>query len=156
MARSILGIFTAAVVVFFVLVITETFHWLDFLYACSYIKLTITLIKYIPQALMNYRRKSTTGWSIGNILLDFTGGMLSMLQMILNAYNYDDWNSLFGDPTKFGLGLFSVLFDILFMVQHYIFYRYVDGEGHEYQALNNLPDDDDDDEGLSLKRAGIL
>lgn len=37
---------------------------------------------------MNYRRKSTVGWSIGNILLDFTGGTLSMLQMILNAYNY--------------------------------------------------------------------
>lgn len=37
---------------------------------------------------MNYQRKSTVGWSIGNILLDFTGGMLSMLQMIVNAYNY--------------------------------------------------------------------
>lgn len=94
---------------------------------------------------MNYRRKSTVGWSIGNIFLDFTGGMLSMLQMMLNAYNYgnflsffsynfninfeffflDDWQSIFGDPTKFGLGLFSVLFDIFFMVQHYILYRLV-------------------------------
>lgn len=37
---------------------------------------------------MNYRRKSTVGWSIENILLDFTGGMLSMLQMLLNGYNY--------------------------------------------------------------------
>lgn len=74
---------------------------------------------------MNYRRKSTVGWSIGNIFLDFTGGSLSMLQMILNAYNYDDWVSIFGDPTKFGLGLFSVLFDIFFMVQHYVLYRSV-------------------------------
>lgn len=74
---------------------------------------------------MNYRRKSTVGWSIGNIFLDFTGGSLSMLQMILNAYNYDDWVSIFGDPTKFGLGLFSVLFDIFFMVQHYVLYRLV-------------------------------
>lgn len=90
---------------------------------------------------MNYRRKSTQGWSIGNILLDFTGGMLSMLQMILNAYNYDDWNSLFGDPTKFGLGLFSVLFDILFMTQHYILYRYV---SHDYRALNNTLEDEEE------------
>ncbi|KAH8292115.1 hypothetical protein KR054_005250 [Drosophila jambulina] len=97
-------------------------HWLDFLYYCSYVKLTITIIKYVPQALMNYRRKSTVGWSIGNILLDFTGGTLSMLQMILNGHNYDDWASIFGDPTKFGLGLFSVLFDIFFMLQHYVFY----------------------------------
>lgn len=97
---------------------------------------------------MNYRRKSTSGWSIGNVLLDFTGGWLSMMQMILDAYNFgmllgmkgadfgcrfkaffsffsDDWESLFGDPTKFGLGLFSVLFDILFMLQHYVFYRLV-------------------------------
>lgn len=66
------------------------FHWLDFLNSCSYIKLAITLIKYVPQAVMNYRRKSTVGWSIGNILLDFTGGMLSMLQMILNSYNYSE------------------------------------------------------------------
>lgn len=99
---------------------------------------------------MNYQRKSTIGWSIGNVLLDFTGGMLSMMQMILNAYNYgnwsantvtpnwlnidfirfsflisDDWASIFGDPTKFGLGLFSVMFDILFLLQHYLFYRFV-------------------------------
>lgn len=32
--------------------------------------------------------KQTSYRSIGNILLDFTGGILSMLQMILNAYNY--------------------------------------------------------------------
>lgn len=37
---------------------------------------------------MNYKRKSTVGWSIENIFLDFTGGILSMLQMIVNAYNY--------------------------------------------------------------------
>ena len=35
----------------------------------------------------------------------------------------DDWNSIFGDPTKFGLGAFSICFDLLFMVQHYILYR---------------------------------
>nr|XP_018915761.1 PREDICTED: cystinosin homolog isoform X1 [Bemisia tabaci]XP_018915762.1 PREDICTED: cystinosin homolog isoform X1 [Bemisia tabaci]XP_018915763.1 PREDICTED: cystinosin homolog isoform X1 [Bemisia tabaci]XP_018915764.1 PREDICTED: cystinosin homolog isoform X1 [Bemisia tabaci]XP_018915765.1 PREDICTED: cystinosin homolog isoform X1 [Bemisia tabaci] len=97
--------------------------WLDFLYICSYIKLSITLIKYIPQAYMNYQRKSTMGWSIGNIILDFTGGTLSMGQMLINGYNYDDWKSIFGDPTKFGLGFFSVVFDIFFMIQHYVLYR---------------------------------
>ncbi|XP_055698210.1 cystinosin homolog isoform X1 [Phlebotomus papatasi] len=122
-ARGILGIFAVVVIVCAILAATDTFHWLDFLYACSYIKLTITLIKYVPQALMNYRRKSTVGWSIGNILLDFTGGILSMLQMMLNAHNYDDWDSIFGDPTKFGLGLFSVCFDVVFIIQHYVLYR---------------------------------
>ncbi|EAT42338.1 AAEL006113-PB [Aedes aegypti] len=122
-AQGILGVFATIIVVSGILVGTETWHWLDFLYALSYIKLAITLIKYVPQAVLNFRRKSTVGWSIENILLDFTGGMLSMLQMLLNAYNYDDWASIFGDPTKFGLGLFSVLFDIVFIVQHYVLYK---------------------------------
>ncbi|XP_054001049.1 cystinosin homolog isoform X1 [Hylaeus anthracinus] len=121
-ARIIHGIFAVIVLVSIILAGTETLAWLDFLYYCSYIKLCITLIKYVPQAFYNYKRKSTVGWSIGNIFLDFTGGVLSMLQMILNAYNYDDWESIFGDPTKFGLGFFSVAFDIFFIIQHYILY----------------------------------
>lgn len=36
---------------------------------------------------MNYKRKSTVGWSIFNIFLDFTGGSLSFLQMALDAIN---------------------------------------------------------------------
>jgi len=111
------------VTVILILSLTHVLPWLDFLQYCSYVKLGITLIKYLPQAYMNYRRKSTVGWSIGNILLDFTGGSLSILQMVLISYNNDDWGSIFGDPTKFGLGFFSVVFDIFFMLQHYVFYR---------------------------------
>lgn len=44
-------------------------------------------MKYVPQAFMNYRRKSTDGWSIGNILLDFTGGTLSIGQMLILSFN---------------------------------------------------------------------
>ncbi|KAH9492053.1 hypothetical protein Btru_026650 [Bulinus truncatus] len=106
-----------------VVTLTHTITWLTYLYYFSYIKLGVTLIKYIPQAYMNFRRKSTDGWSIGNVLLDFTGGFLSLLQMFLLAYNSDDWGSIFGDPTKFGLGFFSILFDILFIVQHYCLYK---------------------------------
>lgn len=36
---------------------------------------------------MNFKRKSTVGWSIGNVLLDFTGGSFSLLQMGLQWYN---------------------------------------------------------------------
>ena len=36
---------------------------------------------------MNYKRQSTYGWSIGGVLLDITGGTLSILQMFLLAYN---------------------------------------------------------------------
>ena len=52
--------------------------------------------------------------------------------MILIAHNNDDWSSIFGDPTKFGLGFFSVLFDIFFILQHYVFYR--NNQPHETLA----------------------
>ncbi|XP_053131574.1 cystinosin [Hemicordylus capensis] len=97
--------------------------WLQFLFYFSYVKLAVTLIKYFPQAYMNFRRKSTEGWSIGNVLLDFTGGAFSLLQMFLQSYNHDEWKLVFGDPTKFGLGLFSIAFDIVFLLQHYCLYR---------------------------------
>ncbi|EDO64171.2 AGAP004116-PA [Anopheles gambiae str. PEST] len=122
-ARAIMTVFALVVMISGVLVATGTYLWLDFFYNLSYIKLAVTLVKYVPQAVLNYRRKSTIGWSIGNVLLDFTGGSFSMLQMLVNGYNYDDWDSIFGDGAKFGLGLFSVLFDVLFIVQHYILYR---------------------------------
>ena len=35
----------------------------------------------------------------------------------------DDWKSIFGDPTKFGLGALSIFFDIIFMFQHYVLFR---------------------------------
>lgn len=46
------------------------------------------------QGIMNYKRKSTIGWSIGNIFLDFAGGILSILQMIINAYNYSKYQNI--------------------------------------------------------------
>nr|8DKE_P Chain P, Isoform 2 of Cystinosin [Homo sapiens]8DKI_P Chain P, Isoform 2 of Cystinosin [Homo sapiens]8DKM_P Chain P, Isoform 2 of Cystinosin [Homo sapiens] len=97
--------------------------WLQFLFCFSYIKLAVTLVKYFPQAYMNFYYKSTEGWSIGNVLLDFTGGSFSLLQMFLQSYNNDQWTLIFGDPTKFGLGVFSIVFDVVFFIQHFCLYR---------------------------------
>ncbi|XP_029067999.1 cystinosin [Monodon monoceros] len=97
--------------------------WLQFLFCFSYIKLAVTLIKYFPQAYLNFYYKSTEGWSIGNVLLDFTGGSFSLLQMSLQSYNNDQWTLIFGDPTKFGLGIFSIFFDVVFFIQHFYLYR---------------------------------
>ncbi|XP_060800962.1 cystinosin homolog isoform X1 [Amyelois transitella] len=144
-ARGILGLFCGVVIITLSLALFSVLHWLDFLYYCSYIKLSITLIKYVPQAYMNYKRKSTVGWSIGNIFLDFVGGSLSVLQMALNAYNYNDWVSFFGDATKFGLGLFSLVFDIFFILQHYVFYR----RGKEFMIVNY-----EDSEGSHMTSSG--
>merc|ERR1712142_45359 len=138
--RIILVVMFLFATVSLILAATQVINWLRFVEYLSYIKLVITLIKYMPQAYMNYKRKSTEGWSIGNILLDFTGGSLSILQMFFKSYNYDDWRSIFGNVTKFGIGLFSVLFDILFILQHYVFYR----KKSEYQKGKTTDDNDNE------------
>ncbi len=110
------------------------------IYFYSYVKLIISCIKYIPQVVMNYRRKSTEGWSIGNILLDLLGGILSLIQMCLLAINYNDWSSLFGSITKLGLGIVSIGFDLIFIIQHYILYKKPQQEEDGYHVLDNNED----------------
>ena len=140
------------------------FTWVNFLYFLSIVKLVISAIKYIPQAALNFKRKSTVGWNIWNVrrfrsflvprkegcalppfadclfscelcalfaramsnpnqvLLDFSGGSLSLAQLVMDSAHNHDWTAILGDPVKFGLSILSILFDILFMVQHYILY----------------------------------
>ena len=114
-------------------------QWLDCLTFISYAKLFVTFIKQLPQAYMNFRRKSTVGWSIWLVLLDFTGGLLSIGQMVIATHNFNDWSSFWGDPTKFGIALFSNAFDILFILQHYVFYRTLERtyKYEEYQIIHN-------------------
>jgi len=96
--------------------------WLGFCLLTSFVKLAVTLVKYIPQALLNYKRKSTEGWSIGNIVLDFSGGMLSFAQLVVDASAKGDYSLITDNPVKLGLSFVSIGFDILFMVQHYWLY----------------------------------
>lgn len=41
------------------------------------------ILKYVPQVVLNIRRRSTTGWTIWNVILDFTGGLLSVVQVFI-------------------------------------------------------------------------
>jgi len=102
--------------------IINIINLLSCLNTLSYMKLFITLTKHIPQIITNYRHKSTQGWSIGNIILDASGGLASLVQMILIAYNSDDWSSLIGDVTKLGLSCVSLFFDAVFIIQHFVLY----------------------------------
>jgi hypothetical protein len=52
-----------------------------------------------------------------------TGGVLSIAQMFIIAFNANDWTTITGDLTKLGLGVFSMGFDLFFMLQHYVWYR---------------------------------
>lgn len=101
--------------------------WLDAIYAVSYVKLVVTLIKYTPQVIVNYRNRSTEGWSILQILLDFGGGILSIAQQAIDSYQQGDWSGITGNPVKFALGNVSMIYDLVFIVQHYVLYRHAAG-----------------------------
>ena len=97
------------------------FSWLCFIYWLSVIKLGVTFFKYVPQVYLNYANRSTVGWSISNVLLDFTGGVLSIAQLMFDGATLG-WEGVVGDPIKFALGLVSIFFDIIFLVQHFCLY----------------------------------
>ena len=98
----------------------DSFTLIDFM---GYVKAFISIVKYTPQAYLNYRRQSTVGWSITNILLDFTGGTLSFAQQVVVSINAGNTGPLFGNVPKLLLALESIAFDILFMLQHFVLYR---------------------------------
>lgn len=102
--------------------IASSFNVLRYVEMCSYVKLGVTFVKYVPQAWSNYRRQSTVGWAIGNVLLDLTGGLLSLLQQFLMVLNSGSWTVFTGNWAKTGLALFSIFFDLLFIFQHYVLY----------------------------------
>ncbi|KAF9438806.1 hypothetical protein BGZ76_004405 [Entomortierella beljakovae] len=138
-------------------------EWIDVLYYLSYIKLIISFIKYCPQAYVNYLAKSTVGWSIHNILLDFTGGALSISQLVLDAYISGDWSGISGDLVKFGLGFLSIAFDLVFITQHYILYR--DRTDHYIESNKDISRDesssssssqDSEEEEEEEERRGLL
>lgn len=105
--------------------------WLDFIILLSLLKLYVTAAKMVPQAWYNYQRKSTVGWSIENIVMDMTGGILSLVQLVIDSALDHDWRGITGNPGKLGLSFLALGFDTLFLVQHFILYR---GAEHEDES----------------------
>lgn len=62
------------------------------------------------------------------MLLDFAGGWLSLAQLCIDSALQNDWSGVTGNPVKFGLGNITIVFDIIFMVQHYVLYRHTPGK----------------------------
>ena len=116
---------------------------LDMVYFMSYEKMFITVVKYAPQAYFNYRRRSTDGWSIGNILLDLTGGIVSTAQEVLDGVATGDLSNVLGNPVKLGLGLVSIVYDLFFCAQHYLWYPHPK-EALKKEEAENRPVDEDE------------
>mmetsp|Transcript_2015 Transcript_2015/g.1813 ORF Transcript_2015/g.1813 Transcript_2015/m.1813 type:complete len:269 (+) Transcript_2015:17-823(+) len=117
----------------------------------GYGKAIITFSKYCPQVYLNWKRKSTVGWSMFNVMCDLTGGTFSIIQQIIDMIYHGktkgDW-SFFGSNTgtfnivKFFLGVITIGFDLTFIVQHYILYPHKEEEKKdeiEFNKINKSP-----------------
>ena len=102
------------------------------------IKGSITIMKYMPQVHVNYLRKSTRGWPLSAILLDFGGGSLSLLQQAVWSSACDDWGILFGNVPKLLLSLVSMFFDVIFFV---MWVKYGDRKRSVKDGVDALIDD---------------
>ncbi|PWA34522.1 lysosomal cystine transporter [Artemisia annua] len=106
-----------------VIIAIWTNNWLWLISCFNMLQVFMTVIKYIPQAYMNFRRKSTSGFSIGNILLDLLGAIANYGQMTVQSIDQHSWVNFYGNVGKALLSLISIFFDLLFIVQHSVLYR---------------------------------
>eukprot|EP01082_Thalassiosira_pseudonana_P005827 g5415.t1 g5415 contig2:492961-494109(-) len=123
--------------VFFTRVHYGSIDLLGLLYVFGTIKIGVTIGKYIPQMLLNRSRKSTVGWNVLNVILDLTGGVLSLLQLIGDCAGLSDWSGITGNPAKMALALVTICFDLIFLVQHYLLYP-ESGEVQSYSAVPTI------------------
>ena len=85
----------------------------------GYFKLSISFLKYWPQMMWNFKRKSTKGWSTLANMLDLVGGLFAFLQMWMEHHNN---NSTEINSVKLILAFMSMAYDIVFLVQRYCLY----------------------------------
>ncbi|PIN17823.1 putative membrane protein [Handroanthus impetiginosus] len=123
-SRTSIGIGSAAwlyaAVCVFIAIPTHSWFWL--ISCFNNIQVVMTIIKYIPQVILNFRRKSTVGFSIGNVLLDFFGGVMNYSQMVVQSIDQNSWVNFYGNIGKTMVSLVSIFYDIIFMIQHYVQY----------------------------------
>lgn len=71
----------------------------------------------MPQVIENYKRQSTVGWSNKQVVFDFIGGIFSIMQLVLDSSLQNDWSGLINNPTKLGLGMITIFFDLVSVSQ---------------------------------------
>ncbi|GAC94641.1 pq loop repeat protein [Pseudozyma hubeiensis SY62] len=121
--------------------------WLNIVDFASSIKLFITLTKYLPQIKLNKDRKSTKGFAIENILLDLTGGVLSLAQLFIDSvWIQGSWQGVTGDWGKLALGALSIAFDAVLCWQHYVLYGDKEPEREVQREAVEVEDDEEEGE----------
>jgi cystinosin len=116
----ILAIIAVAVLLFLV-----SANFLDLIYlflGFSVIKTICAVVFYIPQICTNYKYKSTKGFAILGVFFDLSGGLLSFIQLLIDSGNcQNEVSIIWGNPSKFLIGLWTVFANCLLIFQ-YIYY----------------------------------
>ncbi|KAG7022696.1 Cystinosin-like protein, partial [Cucurbita argyrosperma subsp. argyrosperma] len=124
-SNSAVAIFAAvwvfAAACFFIALPTHSWLWLVSMF--NSIQVLMTVIKYSPQAFLNFTRKSTMGFSIHTVVLDFIGGVATLTQMSVQSIDQGSWVNFFGNIGKPLLASVSIVFDLIFFYQHFVLYR---------------------------------
>ena len=73
-------------------------------------------------------------------MLDFTGGTFSIMQDVIQAVGHGKSPFSGGgfNIVKWMLGVMSIIFDIIFMFQHYVLYRHNNKQHEEEEARKKL------------------
>ncbi|XP_034206561.1 cystinosin homolog isoform X2 [Prunus dulcis] len=116
----VVAVWSGAAVCVFVALPTHSWLWLINIF--NSIQVCMTVVKYTPQAFLNFVRKSTDGFSLGSYLLDFSGGVTNYAQMTVLAIDQDSWVNFYGNMGKVLLSLISIFFDLVFMCQRFLLY----------------------------------
>lgn len=83
------------------------------------LKISMSLLKYVPQVIHNYERRSMKGFAIQGTMLDITGGIASLLQLIGQIASDKNFNSsvFMANFGKIGLAIVTIVFNFIFLSQ---------------------------------------
>lgn len=107
--------------------ITANVNILEFL---GYLKISFSLIKFIPLLYWNWKRKTTQGISALAFIMNMTGASLSLIQLYID---YIDGTTITVNKIKLLLAAAVIVFDIMFLFQHFVLY----GDGSKAKLQEN-------------------
>lgn len=116
------SVIQAAVMVGFFLATNGILQWYAYLNFTGLVKALSSLVKHIPQVLLNRSRGSTVGFSFTMICLDVIGGFFSIAQQIVKCFMLTSLAPFTSNYAKTFLAIESLAFDFYFMAQHLIWF----------------------------------
>ncbi|KAI5068265.1 hypothetical protein GOP47_0016610 [Adiantum capillus-veneris] len=111
-------------------------QWIWLVSRFNTIQSAITFIKYIPQAWMNHKRKSTDGYSIENIILDLFGSSTNLVQMGVQSFDQGSYVNFIGNMGKLLFCAVVLVYDGIFVVQHFCLYNLPEQPNYVITLLN--------------------